>query len=96
MSMVGEDGWCINYDKTKRNCTIYDERPNFCRVEPATFEALYNIAPADLNDFAIECCEQQITGIYGNCSEEMDRFYEAVGIESKVIELTGEDALADS
>lgn len=90
LSMVGEDGWCVNYDKTKRECRIYDERPTFCRVEKETFEKLFHIPPSDLNDFAIECCEQQITGIYGNRSEEMDRFYAAVGIESKVIELTAE------
>ncbi len=91
MSMVGEDGWCIHYDTTKRECRIYDQRPSFCRVEPETFAQLYKIAPAALNDFAIECCEQQITGIYGSHSEEMTRFYQAVGIESRVIELTAED-----
>ena len=96
ISMVGEDGWCINYDKANRKCTIYNERPNFCRVQPDTFQKLYNIAPADLNDFAIECCEQQITGIYGNRSEEMDRFYEAVGIESRLIDLTANDLTADN
>lgn len=90
MSMVGEDGWCINYDKAERNCKIYSDRPSFCRVQPDTFAQLYGIQPEELNDFAIECCEQQITGLYGNRSEEMDRFYEAVGIESKVIEITGE------
>ncbi len=92
MSLVGEDGWCINYDHVKRECGIYEERPSFCRVQPDTFEKLYNIAPEELNDFAIECCEQQITGIYGNHSEEMDRFYEAVGIESLVVDLTSEDS----
>ena len=91
MSLVGDDGWCINYDKVQRECRIYEQRPNFCRVEPETFQKLYNIDPADLNDFAIECCEQQITGIYGNRSAEMDRFYAAVGIESKVIDLTADD-----
>ncbi len=91
MSMVGDDGWCINYDKAERNCRIYDERPNFCRVQPDTFEQLYHVPPTELNDFAIECCEQQITGVYGNRSAEIDRFYEAVGIESQVIELTAED-----
>ncbi|MEL6159650.1 MAG: YkgJ family cysteine cluster protein [Cyanobacteria bacterium J06554_11] len=90
MSLVGEDGWCINYDKAKRNCRIYDERPNFCRVQPDTFQQLYDVAPADLNDFAIECCEQQISGIYGNNSPEMDRFYEAVGIDSIIVEIEGE------
>jgi uncharacterized protein len=88
MSMVGKDGWCIHYDHTQRECGIYEERPSFCRVQPDTFEKLYNIQPDELNDFAIECCEQQITGIYGTRSEEMDRFYEAVGIESLVIDLT--------
>jgi uncharacterized protein len=78
MSLVGADGWCIHYDSTKRECSIYEERPNFCRVQPDTFEKLYKIAPEELNDFAIECCEQQITGVYGSRSEEMDRFYQAV------------------
>lgn len=32
MSMVGEDGWCINYDREARACSIYNERPDFCRV----------------------------------------------------------------
>ena len=91
MSMVGEDGWCINYDKAERNCRIYDERPSFCRVQPDTFKQLYDIDPGEMNDFAIECCEQQITGIYGNRSDEMERFYEAVGIESVVIDLTPEE-----
>ena len=82
-SLVGDDGWCINYDKAKRECRIYSERPNFCRVQPDTFEQLYDIAPENLNDFAIECCQQQITGIYGSHSPEMAKFYAAVGIETK-------------
>ncbi|MEL6260285.1 MAG: YkgJ family cysteine cluster protein [Cyanobacteria bacterium J06626_6] len=96
MSLVGEDGWCINYDKAKRNCRIYDERPNFCRVQPDIFQQLYDVAPADLNDFAIECCEQQISGIYGNNSPEMDRFYEAVGIDSIIVEIEGEADSAET
>lgn len=92
MSLVGEDGWCINYDKAARNCRIYDERPNFCRVQPDTFQQLYGIEPEALNDFAIECCEQQISGIYGNKSAEMDRFYTAIGVESMVIEISGDAA----
>ncbi|MGB3790514.1 MAG: YkgJ family cysteine cluster protein [Phormidesmis sp.] len=89
MSMVGKDGWCIHYDKDQRTCTIYNDRPNFCRVQPDTFQQLYDIQPNELNDFAIECCEQQIGGIYGNMSSEMDRFYEAIGVESKVIAIEG-------
>ena len=80
MSMVGDDGWCIHYDKGDRKCSIYSERPTFCRVQPDIFQQLYGISPTDLNDFAIECCEQQISGIYGNRSEEMQRFYKAVDL----------------
>jgi len=28
--IVGEDGWCIYYDKEEK-CTIYDKRPICCR-----------------------------------------------------------------
>ncbi|MGB7083943.1 MAG: YkgJ family cysteine cluster protein [Phormidesmis sp.] len=87
LSMVGDDGWCTHYDKTTRECRIYDERPSFCRVQSDTFKQLYGIAPDEVNDFAIECCEQQITGVYGNRSEEMARFYQAIDIESVVIDL---------
>lgn len=86
ISMVGKDGWCIHYDKDQRLCTIYDERPSFCRVQTDTFARLYNIDPNELNDFAIECCEQQIEGIYGNMSPEMVRFYQAIGIDTQGVE----------
>ena len=86
MSMVGDDGWCIHYDKGDRTCSIYRDRPNFCKVQPDTFQQLYGISSDDLNDFAIECCEQQISGIYGNRSEEMKRFCKAVGMECQSIE----------
>ena len=89
MSMVSQDGWCIHYNKSQRSCTIYDERPSFCRVQADTFGQLYGIEPNELNDFAIECCEQQIDGIYGNISPEMDRFYEAIGVDTQVIAIEG-------
>ena len=31
-SMTGKDGWCKYFDKSKRNCIIYETRPHFCRV----------------------------------------------------------------
>jgi len=77
-SMVGEDGWCINYDRITRECRIYSERPRFCRVEPAIFQDMYGIFPEELNDFAIECCQQQIGGVYGDRSLEMLRFERAI------------------
>lgn len=81
LSLVGEDGWCINYDKTTRECRIYQTRPPFCRVESTTFQAMYGIGPEDLNGFAIDCCEQQIDGVYGDNSEEMLRFWAEVDPE---------------
>ncbi|AFY86626.1 YkgJ family cysteine cluster protein [Chroococcidiopsis thermalis] len=79
LSMVGEGGWCINYDRLKRECKIYSNRPRFCRVEPEIFLDMYGIEPEEVNDFAIECCEQQISGVYGDRSLEMVRFSREVG-----------------
>ncbi|NEO52803.1 MAG: YkgJ family cysteine cluster protein [Okeania sp. SIO3B5] len=80
MSLVGADGWCINYDSLKRECRIYTERPRFCRVQPDTFRELYGIEPEELNEFAIDCCQQHIGDMYGDRSLEMLRFNHAVGI----------------
>ncbi len=80
LSMVGEDGWCINFDHTNRECLIYANRPRFCRVELETFQEMYGIEPEELNEFAIECCRQQIEGVYGDRSLEILRFDKAVGL----------------
>lgn len=78
LSLVGQDGWCIHYDPIQRECGIYVDRPQFCRVEPEVFQSLYSIAPEDLNDFAIECCHEHISDLYGNNSPEMERFNQAI------------------
>ncbi|MEC4819062.1 MAG: YkgJ family cysteine cluster protein [Scytonema sp. PMC 1069.18] len=78
LSMVGEDRWCINFDKKSRECRIYPNRPRFCRVLPEVFEDMYGVSPEELNDFAIDCCRQQIEGVYGDRSLEMLRFDQAV------------------
>nr|GMD62698.1 uncharacterized protein LOC109180046 [Ipomoea batatas] len=52
-SLVGSDGWCIHYEKSTRKCSIYAERPYFCRVEPEIFETLYGI---DKKKFNKEAC----------------------------------------
>ncbi|PAX60178.1 YkgJ family cysteine cluster protein [Brunnivagina elsteri] len=80
LSMVGEGGWCINLDQETRECQIYEKRPRFCRVQSDVFEEMYGIEPEELNDFAIDCCRQQIEGVYGDRSLEMLRFDKAVGI----------------
>ncbi|TVP63969.1 MAG: YkgJ family cysteine cluster protein [Leptolyngbya sp. LCM1.Bin17] len=79
LSLVGANGWCIHYDPHDRRCTIYDQRPDFCRVTATTFEAMFDIDPADLNEFAIDCCQEHIDDIYGEDSPEMQRFNQAVG-----------------
>lgn len=79
LSLVGDDGWCIHYKAETRTCGIYDTRPDFCRVTPHTFQTMFGIAPEDLSDFAIDCCQQHIADHYGDPSTEMQRFNQAVG-----------------
>jgi hypothetical protein len=79
LSLVGENGWCIHFEPETRECSIYANRPRFCRVEAQTFSELYGIEPEELNDFAIDCCRQQIEGVYGDRSLEMLQFDRAVG-----------------
>ena len=74
MSMVGESGWCINYDRPERKCKIYDKRPRFCRVEPDNFAVMYGIEKSEFDEFAIACCQQQIAGVYGEDSSELERY----------------------
>lgn len=78
LSMVGSEGWCINFDRTSRECRIYSNRPRFCRVEPESFQDMYGIAPEEINNFAIECCQEHISDIYGADSQEMQHFNQKV------------------
>ncbi|WP_026072908.1 YkgJ family cysteine cluster protein [Nodosilinea nodulosa] len=80
LSMVGEDGWCIHYSAGDRLCRIYPDRPDFCRVTFSTFESMFGIASDELDDFAIDCCQEHIGDIYGDPSPEMERFNRAVGV----------------
>lgn len=74
LSMVGEGGWCKHFDRSTRECTIYERRPRFCRVKADIFQQMYSVDAAEFNDFAIECCRQQIQGVYGKNSLEMHRY----------------------
>jgi uncharacterized protein len=80
LRMIGADGWCTHYDKQKRGCSIYSDRPSFCRVEMATFANLYGVqSEEEMNDFAIDCCLGHIGEMYPSQendaeSTEMDRF----------------------
>lgn len=80
LSMVGEGGWCVNFDQTTRECRIYANRPRFCRVEAEVFADMYGIEEEELNDFAIDCCRQQIEAVYGVSSLEILRFDKTVGL----------------
>jgi Fe-S-cluster containining protein len=82
LSLVGEHGWCIHYDAEHRRCQIYDTRPDFCRVQADTFGRMFGITPDELNEFAIECCQQQIEGVYGPQSEVLERFVATVQADS--------------
>ena len=33
VSMAGEDGWCVHFDKETRLCGQFEDRPGFCRIE---------------------------------------------------------------
>ncbi|KAH7844236.1 hypothetical protein Vadar_025882 [Vaccinium darrowii] len=73
-SLVGADGWCIHYDKSSRTCSIYSDRPYFCRVEPEIFEALYGINKKRFDMEACSCCRDTIRDVYGSKSKELDNF----------------------
>lgn len=77
-SLIGPDGWCINYEKSTRKCSIYSERPYFCRVEPAVFQSLYGINEKKFNKEACSCCRDTIKAIYGSHSKELDNFNRAI------------------
>jgi uncharacterized protein len=78
LSMVGEGGWCIHFDRLTRSCSIYPNRPRFCRVEPEVFHDMFGIEPQELNEFAIDCCHENIEDIYGARSLELLRFDRAI------------------
>ncbi|XP_072975658.1 uncharacterized protein [Typha angustifolia] len=73
-SQVGEDGWCIHYEKATRTCAIYQERPLFCRVEPEVFKELFGIEKKRFNKEACRSCVAAITAAYGSASEELKNF----------------------
>ncbi|CAK9167314.1 unnamed protein product [Ilex paraguariensis] len=77
-SLIGADGWCIHYEKSTRTCSIYADRPYFCRVEPDVFQTLYGIDKRKFNKEACSCCIDTIKSVYGSQSEELDNFNHAI------------------
>ena len=76
LSIVGPDGWCINYDSGGRRCRIYETRPDFCRVQQ--LGSLFDVSDSDLEEFAVSCCRQQIRSVYGGRSRVLRRFDRAL------------------
>lgn len=76
--MVGKDGWCINFNKATRTCSIFDDRPRFCRVEPAVFEDLYEIPEEELAIEACSFCRDTIRDVYGGRSKELKAYNKAI------------------
>lgn len=77
-SLIGPDGWCIHFDKGTRKCSIYNDRPYFCRVEPDVFHSLYGINKKKFNKEACSCCKDTIKAIYGSHSTELDNFNRSI------------------
>ncbi|KAF8042363.1 hypothetical protein BT93_A0860 [Corymbia citriodora subsp. variegata] len=77
-SMIGPDGWCVHFEKSTRKCSIYPDRPYFCRVEEDVFKSLYGIDKKKFNKEACSFCRDTIKAIYGSDSKELDNFNRAV------------------
>ncbi|CAI0471668.1 unnamed protein product [Linum tenue] len=77
-SLIGPDGWCIHYEKSTRKCSIYADRPYFCRVEVDVFESLYGIDKKKFNKEACSSCRDTIKAIYGFDSKELDNFNQSL------------------
>ena len=75
-SMTSKDGWCKYLDKSNKNCTIYETRPHFCRVNE--FSKSFKGYLKNGDKFLIDCCTQHISSIYGSKSEQIKAFKTAV------------------
>eukprot|EP00929_Paragymnodinium_shiwhaense_P011593 TRINITY_DN11754_c0_g1_i1.p1 TRINITY_DN11754_c0_g1~~TRINITY_DN11754_c0_g1_i1.p1 ORF type:complete len:618 (+),score=111.42 TRINITY_DN11754_c0_g1_i1:62-1915(+) len=81
--LVLPDGWCKNYDRDNRMCTIFDTRPSFCSVKNFLLPKApgFGVDASDgpmLGAFCANCCRESIQDVYGEESAEMDRYDEAV------------------
>nr|XP_025632801.1 uncharacterized protein LOC112727323 isoform X1 [Arachis hypogaea] len=86
-SLIGPDGWCIHYEKITRKCSIYSERPYFCRVEPEIFDSLYGISEKKFNKEA--CRLLKYTYICTTLdlveSRVMGNFYEFIVAKMRIL-----------
>ncbi len=75
-SMTQKDGWCRYLDKKEMKCTIYENRPHFCKV--SQFSMKFKEYKKFGDNFLINCCKEHISSIYGKKSNEMDRFKQEI------------------
>ena len=77
-SMIGDDDWCINFDKDTKMCKIYETRPTFCTINPVNVQKMFDIEEDEMNDFCAFCCREHISEEYGEDSEVMDNFEDVI------------------
>ena len=70
--MTDKQGWCKYFDKKNYKCSVYENRPNFCRVD--VFSKKFKRYFKQGDKFLIDCCKEHITSIYGNRSQQMRTF----------------------
>ncbi|KAL5210465.1 hypothetical protein ABZP36_006088 [Zizania latifolia] len=75
-SMIGTDGWCTKYDNSTCTCTIYQDQPIFCRLEPKVFEEYFGVPsrPSTFDREACSACVDTIEMVYGEDSAELTNF----------------------
>lgn len=95
-SMIGSDGWCINYDKATRTCNIYQDRPSFCRVEPKVFDEFFGVPHSRFDREACSACVDNIKMVYGDDSAELSNFKRVIREESNKLESKNQDKLLDT
>ena len=71
-SMTTDEGWCKHLDKKNKKCLIYENRPDFCRVDK--FSSKFNEYLKNGDKFLINCCKQHISSIYGRKSQQMKKY----------------------
>ncbi|MFO0037736.1 MAG: YkgJ family cysteine cluster protein [Synechococcaceae cyanobacterium] len=76
LAMVGPDGWCIHFDTGGRRCRVYNDRPDFCRVE--NLMRLFGAEGEEADALAIRCCTEQIRSEYGGRGKVLRRFLRAI------------------
>ncbi|KAK7345633.1 hypothetical protein VNO77_16241 [Canavalia gladiata] len=77
-SLIGPDGWCIHYEKSTRKCSIYSERPYFCRAEPEVFKSLFGVEEKKFQKEACSFCRDTIKALYGPNSKELCNFNNSI------------------